>query len=583
MDHELLILPSNNCRICSNHLDGSHLKAEIKITRVYNTPCQLNEKQAADIITDLIKGMAEFRDGTRMDFESMGDANYKLWTGFTRKEFEVMLDKLYFVKKSPKRSKRNALAMFWIKLKTDLSFSQIASLFGMEDPRTLGRQIVSDAFDSVSDNLFAYFVPSHLGVNHLTPEQAQAHNTVYSKVFFGDVTTTIWDGTYLYLVKSLNYSKSRKIWCVYKHRHLIKFMSIVLPDGYILDMLGPFYSDGKNNDANMLEEILLEVDEELISLEQLEEEGLQTILEWIKKGKQVAVVDRGFRNAEEKLKELGVEMKMPSCAAKGTQQHSVQEANLSRLATKVRWPVEAHHGRFKKWVFFTNVQPSAHIPRMKQALRILCAAINAFRPPLYNTTKETEYHQGVANTMLERSKITVNPVLQRVERGALSSRGRTWQMEVDEFPINSSQAWTLLSEFPTLTEEEIATLITCGTYQIEQAKHYTDEHINSQGGFEFFVHKSANDLIRARVQSRHKNATKYFVWVEFSKKAITGWYCQCKAGARMVGCCAHVATLVWYFAYARLSRYQTSRIDYWKSVVDCTGEPDSDEEAPEQD
>jgi len=53
-----------------------------------------------------------------------------------------------------------------------------------------------------------FFVPHHLGIDHLTPEEAKNHNTTFSTTFFGDKTTTIWDGTYLYLNKSSNYAKS---------------------------------------------------------------------------------------------------------------------------------------------------------------------------------------------------------------------------------------------------------------------------------------------------------------------------------------------------------------------------------------
>ena len=33
--------------------------------------------------------------------------------------------------------------------------------------------------------------------------------------------------------------------------------------------------------------------------------------------------------------------------------------------------------------------------------------------------------------------------------------------------------------------------------------------------------------------------------------SITGWYCQCKVGARTIGCCAHVAAVLWYLGHQR--------------------------------
>ena len=116
----------------------------------------------------------------------------------------------------------------------------------------------------------------------------------------------------------------------------------------------------------------------------------------------------------------------------------------------------------------------------------------------------------------------------------------------------------MLQNFPKFTVAQIAQNITCGIYQIEQAKHYVDQHMNEHGGFQFFIHKTADNLIRARLQSRHVAATKYFVWIKYTKDELIGWYCQCKAGRRLVGCCAHVATLIWYFAYARHISYGPS-------------------------
>ena len=38
---------------------------------------------------------------------------------------------------------------------------------------------------------------------------------------------------------------ARKTYSGHKSRQLIKFMCIVLPDGYVLDTIGHFMSDGK--------------------------------------------------------------------------------------------------------------------------------------------------------------------------------------------------------------------------------------------------------------------------------------------------------------------------------------------------
>ena len=80
------------------------------------------------------------------------------------------------------RTARNAFAIFWIKLKTNLSFHQIGSLFHMAGDVQTRRKRASDSFESVRKLMAEYFVPKHLGVSHLTRDEAKSHNTAYTKV-----------------------------------------------------------------------------------------------------------------------------------------------------------------------------------------------------------------------------------------------------------------------------------------------------------------------------------------------------------------------------------------------------------------
>lgn len=68
----------------------------------------------------------------------------------------------------------------------------------------------------------------------------------------------------------------------------------------------------------------------------------------------VCVVDRGFRDVLDAFKAMGYEYQMPAFLEKERNQHSVEEANDSRLVTKVRWVVKAYHGRMKKLIFLTE-------------------------------------------------------------------------------------------------------------------------------------------------------------------------------------------------------------------------------------
>lgn len=78
-----------------------------------------------------------------------------------------------------------------------------------------------------------------------------------AKVFNGkDKLATVWNGTYCYFKKSSQYDFSRKTYSVHKHLPLVKFMYIVLPDGYVLESFGPYQSDGKHNDAALTRYII---------------------------------------------------------------------------------------------------------------------------------------------------------------------------------------------------------------------------------------------------------------------------------------------------------------------------------------
>eukprot|EP00733_Pompholyxophrys_punicea_P000478 Pompholyxophrys_punicea_v1_NODE_135_length_3273_cov_11.162523.p3 type:complete len:160 gc:universal NODE_135_length_3273_cov_11.162523:2494-2973(+) len=111
---------------------------------------------------------------------------------------------------------------------------------------------------------------------------------------------------------------------------------------------------------------------------------------------------------------------------------------------------------------------------------------------------------------------------------------------------------------------------TCGVYQLKQAESYTQEHMNAKGQYLFSIHKEAGDLIRVRIQSRHTGSVQYWAWIEYSLE-VTGSYCTCSAGMRTVGCCAHVASVVWFLSYARHCDYVFSKSPVAFHIFDANG------------
>ena len=57
-----------------------------------------------------------------------------------------------------------------------------------------------------------------------------------------------------------------------------------------------------------------------------------------------------------------------------------------------------------------------------------------------------------------------------------------------------------------------------------------------------------------------------------------GWYCTCKVGGRVIGCCAHISSLMWYLAYARYDLSELhQRSSFYSNVIFNAGEEPSDE------
>ena len=93
-------------------------------------------------------------------------------------------------------------------------------------------------------------VKDFIGVKQMTREEAFTNNTAFTKSFYGEKVTIILDGTYIYIQKSADHKLQRASYSGQKKRNLLKFMSIVFPDGYVLDTIGPFFgnvNDAKNN------------------------------------------------------------------------------------------------------------------------------------------------------------------------------------------------------------------------------------------------------------------------------------------------------------------------------------------------
>lgn len=281
---------------------------------------------------------------------------------------------------------------------------------------------------------------------------------------------------------------------------------IVTTTGYIVSAIGPYLADGKNSDAKILNHIMNTDTEEIKT--------------WLQEDN-ILIVDRGFRDSAGVLADLGIQMEMPSYLQRGHKQHTTEDANSSRLITKIRWIVESVNARIKTWRYLARQLSNSQIPYVGEYVRIISAICN---------------------------------------------------------------------KFPRYTEEEIREL-TLAVYQVKLAKHYTQEHMG-QEGYELWVDHHQPGFLAVKIQSRHTSSKSYLCWIRFEEGAVTSWYCCCKSGARVVGTCAHIASVIWYLSFARYSGINLELSKNWldsvcdaaifPEVAEVVDESDTESEATEE-
>lgn len=246
---------------------------------------------------------------------------------------------------------------------------------------------------------------------------------------------------------------------------------------------------------------------------------------------------------------------MPDFIEANSNQLKWDQANRTRFVTKCRYVVKAINSRMKNvFAYFGRVWSNNSIPHLMQDFRIAAALSNAY---FEKFESDKDDWQTITQLMLERVNWP-NHVADIVSDNNLN-RKQTIFNDIDNCEV----------EFPLIDEDELK-LIPLGTYQIRQAASYYAEHIKEDGKYrvqicndnqllqldKYNLHLECPLLLRARIQSRHQNKTKYFMYILLDlvtngKDGIKGYYCQCKNGERTVGCCAHVMTVIWYLGYAR--------------------------------
>lgn len=108
--------------------------------------------------------------------------------------------------------------------------------------------------------------------------------------------------------------------------------------------------------------------------------------------------------------------------------------------------------------------------------------------------------------------------------------------------------------------------ITCGVYQLKLSPSYIQEYLDDES--QILIHKEDPGLIRVKINSRHTSSKQYLLWIQFTESTISAWYCKCRTGARVVGVCPYIASVLWYLGFARHIEKQLYGVRNWEEFVE---------------
>ena len=189
-----------------------------------------------------------------------------------------------------------AIVVFIFKLRTGNSNKMLTSILNIEN-----EQIISDYSASVVKSFENYVLPARFCLNSFnTVNLIHNHTTEIAKNLFDghNHLLLICDGTYERHQKSTNNEYQRNSFSGQKKVPLCKPFTICTTDGYVVDMLRPYFAN--HNAAEILKTIIEDAN------------GLCKFLE----KDDVFVLDRGFRDVKKDLEDNDFKVLMPALKAK---------------------------------------------------------------------------------------------------------------------------------------------------------------------------------------------------------------------------------------------------------------------------
>ncbi|XP_058805630.1 uncharacterized protein LOC131672433 [Phymastichus coffea] len=456
---------------------------------------------------------------------TISEDRIKTFTGLNWEQIIELREMAVSLRNTDNRTVTQALVVFLFKLRTGNSNEMICSVLGLDR-----HQQVSEFSKSVLSSFERDILPSRFGLRSIDRDDLiKNHSTVLLQNLHDvsdDNLGLVADGTYWKHQKSSNNEYQRKSFSGHKKVPLCKPFTICTTDGYIVDVLGPFYA--KENDAKILEKILNANDSDLKKL--------------MCKKDDVFILDRGFRDIVSQLESDRYRVLMPALKDRNLKQLSAEDSNKSRLVTMLQWVVEAVHGNVaQKYKFFHQQLDNRYLPEASLYCRIVCFLINQFGKRLISRAATDD---EVLNYILNRNS-NENSLATEVISGKYNRRKSLFQK------LTSAD----LQDFPEMTEQDLVKLYS-GTYQLKQAISYLAEMLGENNEINVSYFKESADLLKVRVRSRHIESKTYNCYIQYKPNTIgysgiVRFCCECTNGMRIIGCCSHVAAVIYYLAYAR--------------------------------
>ncbi|KYN10443.1 hypothetical protein ALC57_17417 [Trachymyrmex cornetzi] len=106
-----------------------------------------------------------------------------------------------------------------------------------------------------------------------------------------------------------------------------------------------------------------------------------------------------------------------------------------------------------------------------------------------------------------------------------------------------------------MTETHMKIFFT-GSYQLSQAVSYLVEMVDKNGKLNIEYVKDEKNVLKLKVPSRHISRATYRCFLRYKLNSIgvsgvTYYACECTNGRRTIGCCSHIAAIIYNLSYAR--------------------------------